>query len=67
MTTATYPIHITIKSPSPVVLTPELEGLVERVFEEWREDQQDQGLRQSIESDDELIKKLTLMKRKLAL
>lgn len=69
MTTATYPVHITIESrrgrKNPIQVTPELEEFIDFVMDEWEEREQDKKLRLALEADTELGAKIERMRKKL--
>ena len=55
MSTATYTPTFTIQRNNQFIeLTPELDALIDRVFDEYREEQSDARLRAEIEADKEL-------------
>ena len=67
MSTATYTPTFTIQRNNQFIeLTPELDALIERVFEEYREEQAEARLRAEIKADGELRDMLTTMRSQYA-
>lgn len=66
MTTATYTSTFQIqKNGVAIELSPELDILIDRVFEEYREEQADKALQIAIENDPTFHDRLELFKQKV--